>query len=249
MTYETQAGQFAAEGYTVFDGLLAGAPLELLRAECARFVAREDARMDAAGVDRLGLSVRGKRYFANECQREQPSLRTVLFGEAMANVCRATLGADAYFFFDQYVVKGPDAAAANGFGWHQDSGYMSHDGGPPDHAPYLTCWCPLDDATVENGTVRVLPRTHKDGIVAHERTGADLQVKTEDPGVVIEAKAGDVVAFSSRLLHATGANRTDAPRRVYLAQYSPEAILDPGTRHLRRNAIAFLRDGRRVTFA
>ncbi len=58
-----------------------------------------------------------------------------------------------------------------------------------------------------------------------------------------------MVAFSSRLLHATGANRTNKPRRVYLAQYSPEAILDPGTKHLRRNAIPFLRSGRQVTFA
>ncbi|MBC7819253.1 MAG: phytanoyl-CoA dioxygenase family protein, partial [Planctomycetaceae bacterium] len=35
-----------------------------------------------------------------------------------------------------------------------------------------------------------------------------------------EAKAGDVVAFSSLTLHATSANRTDRPRRVYLAQYT-----------------------------
>ena len=66
---------------------------------------------------------------------------------------------------------------------------------------------------------------------------------------MIEAQAGDVVAFSSRLLHATGPNHSDAPRRVYLAQYSPEVILDPGTRHLRRNAIPFLREGRQVTFS
>ena len=250
----TQAEQFASAGYAVFPGALVGAPLELLRAECARFVAREDARMDAAGVDRLGLSQRGKRYFANECQREQPTLRTVLFSETMANICRATLGDNVYFFFDQYVVKGGEGGAAarsedrgNGFGWHQDSGYMSHNGGPPDHQPYLTCWCPLDDATVENGTVRVIPGTHRAGIAAHERVGADLTVMTKEAGVTIEAKAGDIVAFSSRLLHATGANRTDNARRVYLMQYSPEAILNPGTRHLRRNAIAFLRDGRQVT--
>ena len=253
MTHAAQTEQFDADGYAVFKGALVGAPMELLRAECARFVAREDARMDAAGVDLLGLSQRGKRYFANECQREQPSLRTVLFSETMANVCRATLGPDAYFFFDQYVVKDGAGGAApvgdrdNGFGWHQDSGYMSHNGGPPDHEPYLTCWCPLDDATVENGTVRVIPGTHRDGIAAHDRIGADLTVMTQDAGVTIEAKAGDIVAFSSRLLHATGANSTNTARRVYLMQYSPEAILNPGSRHLRRNAIAFLRDGRQVT--
>ena len=67
-------------------------------------------------------------------------------------------------------------------------------------------------------------------------------------GVAIEAKAGSVVAFSSLLLHATGANTSTRPRRVYLAQYSPEVILNPGTRQLRRNAIAFLQDGEQVSF-
>ena len=64
-----------------------------------------------------------------------------------------------------------------------------------------------------------------------------------------EIEAGSIVAFSSLLLHATGANRSDRARRVYLAQYSPEVILDPGTRQLRRNAIALLRANVQVTFA
>lgn len=248
--YESQARQFAEIGYAVFPGLLAGPALELLREECDAFVAREDARMDVAGVDTLGITHRGKRYFANECQREVPRLRSVLFGEAMAEVCRATLGPDAYFFFDQYVVKGPEGGMA--FSWHQDSGYVVGNGGPADHAPYLTCWCPLDDATEANGTVRLIPGSHRHGIVPHDRQPGSndlVGAPNEARGVLIEAKAGDVVAFSSLTLHATGANRTDRPRRVYLAQYTPEAMLDPGTRHLRRNAIAFLRHGERVTFA
>jgi len=155
MGFEPQREQFAAEGYAVFERALEGDLLDLLREQCAAFVAREDARMDKAGVDTLGISHRGKRYFANECQREEPSLRKMLFSEVMADVCRATLGDNAYFFFDQYVVKGSEGGLP--FGWHQDSGYVVGNGGPIDHAPYLTCWCPLDDATAQNGTVRVLP--------------------------------------------------------------------------------------------
>lgn len=248
--YESQARQFAEIGYAVFRGLLAGPALDLLREECDAFVAREDARMDAAGVDSLGITHRGNRYFANECQREVPRLRSVLFSEAMAEVCRATLGPDAYFFFDQYVVKGPEGGMS--FSWHQDSGYVVGNGGPPDHAPYLTCWCPLDDATEANGTVRLIPGSHRSGIFPHRRQpGSNDLVGAHNgtSGVLIEAKAGDVVAFSSLTLHATGANLTDRPRRVYLAQYTPEAMLDPGTKHLRRNAIAFLRHGERVTLA
>jgi len=243
-----QADHFAEQGYAVFEDALSPALLEMLRGQCDAFVAREDARMDAAGVDTLGISHRGKRYFANECQREQPALRTMLFSPVMADICRATLGDTAYFFFDQYVVKGPDKGMA--FSWHQDSGYVKHYGGPPDHAPYLTCWCPLDDATIENGTVRVIPGSHRDGILPHEKLdGAnDLAVRVEDEGVVLEARAGSIVAFASTLLHATGANLSALPRRVYLAQYTPEAMLNPGTRQLRRNAIALLQGGRQVTF-
>lgn len=248
MRFEQQARDFAEQGYALFPGALAGEALALLRDECDAFVAREDARMDALGVDTIGISHRGKRYFANECQRVAPVLRRMLFSETMADVCRATLGDTAYFFFDQYVVKGPEGGLP--FSWHQDSGYVVGNGGPADHAPYVTCWCPLDDATVENGTVRLIPGSHRNGILPHDRqpgsndlVGAPADVE----GVVVEAKAGDIVAFSSLLLHATGANRTERPRRVYLAQYTSEAMLNPGTKQLRRNAIPLLQGGDQVT--
>lgn len=250
MGYEDQARQFREQGYAVFPGALAGEALALLRGECDAFVAREDARMDAAGVDTIGISHRGKRYFANECQRVVPALRSVLFGEAMADICRATLGDTAYFFFDQYVVKGPEGGLP--FSWHQDSGYVVGNGGPPDHAPYLTCWCPLDDATEENGTVRLIPGSHRNGILPHDRqpgTNDLVGAPAESQGMLVEAKAGDVVAFSSLTLHATGANRSDKARRVYLAQYTSEAMLNPGTKQLRRNAIPVVQCGERVTFA
>ncbi|MDE1150238.1 MAG: phytanoyl-CoA dioxygenase family protein [Azospirillaceae bacterium] len=251
MSFETQRRQFAAEGYAVFEGALLGPALDLLRAECQRFVAREDARLDALGVDADGITHRGRRYFAGECQREQPALRGVLFGQVMADICSTTLGPDAYFFFDQFVVKGPDNGMA--FSWHQDSGYMKYNGGPPDHPPYLTCWCPLDDATAENGTVHLLPFTQvpesRDAILHHERNPAtrDLIGWTgPEEGTVVEVPAGSVVAFSSRLLHATGPNLTPHLRRVYLMQYSALPILDPGPGHLRRNAVPVVRGGQRV---
>jgi ectoine hydroxylase-related dioxygenase (phytanoyl-CoA dioxygenase family) len=249
MGFEAQAAQFEEQGFAVFERALVGDTLELLRSRCDDFVAREDARMDALGTDVLGISHRGKRYFANECQREEPALRAMLFSETMADVCRATIGNDAYFFFDQYVVKGPEGGLP--FSWHQDSGYVVGNGGPPDHLPYLTCWCPLDDATIENGTVRVIPGSHHRGIVPHERLkpSNDLAADSDGEGLPIEVPAGSIVAFSSLLLHATGANRSDRARRVYLAQYTPEAMLDPGTRQLRRNAIRLLAGGRQVTFA
>jgi ectoine hydroxylase-related dioxygenase (phytanoyl-CoA dioxygenase family) len=250
MTFQDQREQFDRDGYAVFEGVFSGETLDLLRDACAAFVAREDARMDALGTDTLGISHRGRRYFANECQREQPELRRVLFDARMADICRATLGENAYFFFDQFVVKGPEGGLP--FSWHQDSGYVVGNGGPPEHAPYLTCWLTLDDATVANGTVRVIPGSHRGGVVAHDRQPVtnDLSVTVDEArAVAVEVPAGSVVAFSSHTLHATGANQSDRPRRVYLAQYTPEVMLQPGTMHLRRNAIPLIQRGHQVTFA
>jgi ectoine hydroxylase-related dioxygenase (phytanoyl-CoA dioxygenase family) len=244
--------QFVEQGYTVFDGVLDGDLLDLLRDECRHFMAREDARLDALGRDSDGITHRGRRYFAGECQRVRPRLRNVLLSDAMAAVCRETLGDTVYFFYDQYVVKGPEHGMA--FSWHQDSGYMVGNGGPPDHRPYLTCWCPLDDATVENGTLRLLPFTavpeSSRRILPHERDVESHDLigwKADEAAVMLEVSAGSVVAFSSLLLHASGANHSPQLRRVYLAQYTPEVILNPGTRQLRRDAIPFLKDGKAVT--
>lgn len=249
MIHQAQADQFAQEGYALFAGALEEPLLALLRAECDGFIAREDARMDAAGSDTLGISHRGKRYFASECQRERPALRRMLFSPVMADIGRALIGPDVYFFFDQYVVKGPEGGLA--FAWHQDSGYVVANGGPADHAPYLTCWCPLEDATIENGTISLIPGSHRAGILPHIREGGtgDLVCPAADRRALrIDARAGDVVAFSSLLLHASGPNRSDRWRRVYLAQYTPEPMLDRESRQLRRNAIALVRKGTQVTF-
>ena len=199
--------------YAVFERVLQGPLLDLLRDECAAVIAREDARLDALGVEVDGISHRGTRYFAGECQRVQPRLRDLLLSTTMADICRATLGDDAYFFYDQYVVKG--ASEGMPFAWHQDSGYVVGNGGPADHKPYLTCWCTLDDTTVANGTVRILPFSQvpatRDRIVPHVRQPGtnDLVGWTGDEaGVTVEVPAGSVVAFSSLALHATGANTT-----------------------------------------
>ena len=252
-TYIEQSRQYATQGYTVFPGVLKGPILEMLREQCSSFVSREDARMDALGTDTIGITHRGRRYFAGHCQRAQPALRRMLFGPVMADVCRATLGRDAYFFYDQFVVKGAEGGMS--FGWHQDSGYVVGNGGPSDHLPYLTCWCPLDDTNAENGTVRLIPFTANPAsreILPHQRQAGsnDLVAEADSSQMItVEAEAGSIVAFSSRMLHATGPNRTARLRRVYLAQYAPEAILNPGTRHLRNDAIPVVRNGEHVTMA
>jgi ectoine hydroxylase-related dioxygenase (phytanoyl-CoA dioxygenase family) len=59
-------------------------------------------------------------------------------------------------------------------------------------------------------------------------------ISATTPGDPIIAPAGSIACFSSTLFHRSGANMSDRMRRVYLAQYSAEPILneDGRPRHL-----------------
>jgi glycerol-3-phosphate dehydrogenase len=81
----------------------------------------------SSAIPRVFLAPR--RCFANQCRRTQPALRAMLFSPIMADICRATLGDNAYFFFDQFVVKGSEGGLP--FGRHQDNGYVGRVGTPP----------------------------------------------------------------------------------------------------------------------
>ena len=215
--------QYRDEGYFVLERALPEAHLELLRSVARDAVAVMDAKMDAAGTDRIGINLRGRRYFTDMLSREKTDLRQVLFSELLADICRATIGEDAYLFWEQYVLKGADPDTK--FAWHQDSGYVHED-----HLPYVTVWIALDDVTEENGSVYLLPYS-RSGIrsyvkhVKHPRTNDEVCYFGSDPGMPVIVPAGSVVVFSSLVIHRSGPNLTDKMRRVFIAQYSPEVIM------------------------
>lgn len=240
---EAQKQQFKDEGYFILKGVIPPDMLEMLRGNCQGFIDELDAEMDAKGVDRLGISAKGKRYFPNTCYKKKPELGQFIFSDLMADVTRAALGDEVYLFWDQYVVKGTDKDSA--FGWHQDSGYVHLE------CPmYLTCWVTLDDVSLENGTVFLLPYSQI-GIRTVVKHIKDPKINDmvgyfgKDPGNPVVVPAGSVVAFSSYVFHRSGPNLTNKLRRVYLPQYSSTIIrgLD-GSQW--GQAVPFLKNGEKV---
>ena len=217
------ARRFAEDGFFVLDEVVPPEELELLRRECGRLVEERNREMDRLGVDTLDLDHRGRRYFVHAYETSA-GVRRFLFSDLMAEVASTALGDTVHLFNEQYVVK----AAERGmhFGWHQDSGFIDHA-----HAPYLTCWIPLDDVSEANGTVHLLPyaRAGTRDVVPHVRDEAtnDLIGYTgDDPGDPVVVRAGSVVCFSSTVFHRSGPNLTGQMRRVYVAQYSAGPLLD-----------------------
>ena len=239
---QDQRDQFVEDGYIIIEDVIPAHFLTLLRDECQAFIDTVDAEMDAKGVDVIGINHRSKRYFVSNCFRDRPVLREFLFSDLMADVCRATLGDTAYLFWEQYVVKGAEQGMK--FGWHQDSGYVGY----PDHKPYLTCWCALDDMSEENGTVRVMPFSRvgiRSWVKHFDEPGTNDRIGYfgSDPGVPVIAPAGSIAAFTSVNFHCSGPNTTSRMRRAYLAQYSAEPLLSRHGDALWGNAEPLLIDG------
>ena len=238
---ENQKKQYLDQGYFVLENVIPAEHLEMLRDECSRFIDRSNCEMDAAGTDVLGLNHRNSRYFIHDCYRLSDRLGEFIFSEVMADICRATLGGEAYLFWNQYVVKCAEVGMK--FSWHQDSGYVGHD-----HRPYLTCWCPLDDVTIENGTVYVLSydRAGTRSRVEHIRDKGSNDLvgyHGDDPGEPVIAPAGSIAVFSSTTFHRSGPNTTNQMRRVFLAQYSAEPIMTADGSRLWGEAEPFLENG------
>ncbi len=241
---DSHRAAYRDHGSFVLEGVIGADELALLRAESDAAVAGLDARMDAAGNQADGISVRNGRYFINFVSQESARLDRFLYGELMESICRATIGDDAFLFYDQFVVKGTDQSSS--FAWHQDSGYVGHP-----HRPYVTCWCALDDVSIANGTIYVLPydRAGSREVAEHtwvESEHAKVGYHGNDPGDAMIVPAGSIVVFSSLVFHRSGANTTDRHRRAYVVQYSPELLTTPDGAKLHALGVPFLTDGRRV---
>lgn len=160
----------------------------------------------------------GTMRFASNVYRRSATVRDLLLDPRILTVVGALVGPSAWCRWDQAVLKGPGAGT---FPWHQDNGYTRLD------HEHLQIWIALTDAPPERGGLWVEPGGHT-GDREHRWVGSHVEVVTPPAATVpVTARAGDVVAFSSRLPHATSPNTTALDRWVYVAEFLPCSVGDP----------------------
>lgn len=81
----------------------------------------------------------------------------------------------------------------------------------------VSIWCPLVDSTVENGTLQVVPGSHKRfGLQRGPKVPWELEgIKNEiinDYLIPLETKAGDCVILDDSIVHYTAINKTPGLR-------------------------------------
>jgi hypothetical protein len=131
-------------------------------------------------------------------------------------------------------------------GWHQDGITEGIEGA---HVPAV--WLGLTEATAENGCLRVVPRSHRLGLVPHAdrpdannltTQGATAQTSIGEPYDLV-MRPGEMSLHHPLVLHASNPNRSTGPRVGFSATYSNPALLGS------RTAVAWVRgDGPRDCF-
>ncbi|MDA0710045.1 MAG: phytanoyl-CoA dioxygenase family protein [bacterium] len=112
--------------------------------------------------------------------------------------------------------------------WHQDVG----EGWGLDQNPVITVWTALDDAVPENGCMQVVPGSNNLGILnpGHYVSEADQQkYASVDKIVDLKVEAGESILLHNWLMHRSGVNKTDTPRRAFSVAYMDAATLHRGT--------------------
>lgn len=83
----------------------------------------------------------------------------------------------------------------------------------------------LDDSTLSNGPLRVLPGTHAHGVLTQDEIDRFVR---DVPPVDCVTPSGGVVAMRPLLVHASSKAQDDRPRRVLHIEYASSSTLAPG---------------------
>jgi phytanoyl-CoA hydroxylase len=116
--------------------------------------------------------------------------------------------------------------------WHQDEYFI-----PTRDRSLTAAWIALDDATIENGCLWVLPGSHRPGVLYPDREQDDERFDCsieaydfpyrDDDAVPVEIPAGSAVIFNGYLLHRSLQNSGQHGYRRALANHymSAESLL------------------------
>ncbi|MEL6822205.1 MAG: phytanoyl-CoA dioxygenase family protein, partial [Calditrichota bacterium] len=81
----------------------------------------------------------------------------------------------------------------------------------------------LDSATVENGCLKVIPGSHKLGILSNEQIN---KVVSKNHSAICQGRSGSVLLMRPHLLHASGKAIVSGQRRVIHLEYSSYRLPD-----------------------
>jgi len=145
----------------------------------------------------------------------------------VAPICGLVGTQKVALFTDKLNLKRP--REGSGFDWHQDSPYWAHFCEHLDQLPNVML--ALDDASPENGCLRVIRGSHRQRMLPGRQGEGRLGPLFTHPdhvdegqAVAAEMPAGSLLFFSPHTVHGSQPNRSDLPRRALVLTYQPAGL-------------------------
>jgi phytanoyl-CoA hydroxylase len=230
---------FRRDGFLVVPDFLSAPELEALRVGVDSAVAALGDRKLAARADMQGPDWRDGDGYYDRVFTQRLNLwlvndvvkRTMLAPELGKMLCELA-GVDGMrVWHDQALIKEP---FANPTAWHLDNPYWSF------HSKSsLSIWIALDDATLQNGCLYFMPKSHEVARFQSVPIGEDMnglfktcpELAQADP-VAVPMRAGSASFHNGLTAHAAGANMTRGRRRAMTCAYMPEGSTFNGQRNI-----------------
>lgn len=231
MLSRSQIDRFQSDGVLVVEEGVTPAQLARMREEVAGWVEQSRSHRHPFGpptIDGrprfdLGAEHRADRPAlrrVNNPSDISPAFEEVMLNAAMVDMIADLIGPDVKFHHCKINLKLP--GTDTDVGWHQDFAYTPHT-----NDELVTALVMLDDMTAENGCLRVLPGSHRGPLQTHYDQGRfvgfiqpEAMRALEIEETAITARAGSVCLMHTLLVHGSRPNRSDRPRRLYIAVYS-----------------------------
>ncbi len=223
--HDSLAMEYERNGYVVVRNLLNDKELTTIRQHIADVAAgrvpefpNEDLEFEPRSNPSAPPAIRK----INRCAQNDAVFMRLACNEKVLDIVEQLIGPNIKLYGSQCFMKPPGGVAKP---WHQDSAYFTIE-----PRSLVTCWTALDEVTVENGCVWVVPGSHTGELHDHDQPWqvgdrTDMQVPDAVIGDRAEAPivmpAGSCSFHHSMLLHRSGPNLTDTSRRGLAIHYMP----------------------------
>lgn len=158
--------------------------------------------------------------------REWHEASTFLFDicmhEQILDYVEDLIGPDFFMWGSSFFNKDPHSPKT--VAWHQDAYYWPLT--PPESC---TVWLSFNGSDQENGAMRVIPKSHRGGLITHLKTddaNSELTLECEsdtyreDSQVFLNLAAGAVSIHDDKIIHGSLGNNSDRPRIGFTVRYS-----------------------------
>ena len=216
MLSATQIASYEANGYLAIEDILTAAALEELRRVTDEFV--EKSRTVTANDEIFDLEPGHGATSPSLRRIKHPLTRHPVYAkyarhDPILDLVECLLGPNLRFHNNKVNMKNPSDGSA--VEWHQDWAFYPHT-----NDDLLEVGIALDDMTVENGALMVIPGSHRGRTWDHHQDGLFVGAIT-DPAfrasgaVPVTIRAGGITLHHVRMVHGSRPNRSAKPRRMF----------------------------------